>query len=140
MSTREVSNSEDILDSRDVIKRIEELQSERDDLEFMDDQEKPLAERQEEWDESEEGEELKALLALQDEAEGYAPDWRHGATLLRDSYFDESWAEQELQDLGYLPKDLPGIISNNIDWRGVLEDLKQDYTEVDYDGVTYWVR
>ncbi len=138
MSTREVSNSEDILDSRDVIKRIEELQSERDDLEFMDDEEKPLAERQKEFDESEEGEELKALLALQDEAEGYASDWRYGETLIRDSYFKE-YAEQLAEDIGAINRDASWP-NNCIDWERAADELQTDYTSVDFDGVTYWVR
>lgn len=29
---------------------------------------------------------------------------------------------------------------NCIDWDEAAEQLQQDYTEVDFDGVTYWVR
>lgn len=136
---KEISNSDDVIDSRDVIERIDELQEERDNLEFMDDEEKTLEERQEDWDDTEEGEELKALKALQDEMEGYAPDWSYGCTLIRDSYFTE-YCKELVKDIGDLPKNLPGYIENNINWDGVAEDLQVDYTSGEFDGVTYWVR
>lgn len=165
---REISNSEDIVDSRDIIKRIEELQDELDDTlqdaedsvyestdvpgkwgftgcdsDSYDTQDEAIKAAKEyaqtSWDESEEGEELKALKALADECEGYG-DWEYGEALIRDSYMDEDWARQEMEDLGYISKDLPSLIADNINWRGVLEDLQQDYTEVEWDGVTYWMR
>lgn len=154
MSKREISNSDDIVDSRDIIKRIDDLESLRDDWQanhdlpdYVDVSESLAPESWNdeqtdkwiEWEESEDGEELTALKALQDECEGYS-DWRYGESLIRDSYMDESWAEQELKDLGYLLDDLPNLISSNINWKGVLEDLQQDYTEVDWDGVKYWMR
>lgn len=39
-----------------------------------------------------------------------------------------------------MPKELPWYIANHIDWDGVADELKADYTSIDYDGVTYWVR
>lgn len=114
--TREISNSDDVIDSRDVIERIAELQGTND---------------------PETLEELTALLALQDEAEGYAPDWKYGAQLIRDSYFVT--AMQELcDDIGDLPKDLPSYFE--IDWEATARNLQVDYTSVEFDGVTYWVR
>lgn len=156
---RDISNSEDILDSRDIIERINELERERDnwqeDNELPDyipgDSEKDLerikaekwtdeqSDKWTEWDESEEGEELKALLKLQDEAEGYASDWIYGATLIRKTYFVE-YCKDLVNDIGDMPKNLPGYIENNINWQGVADDLEIDYTEVDYDGVEYLVR
>ena len=137
--TDKIENTEDIIDSRDVIERIAELERERDDLEAMDDIEIPLEERLKEWDETEEGEELKALKALADDAEDYAPDWTYGATLIRESYFVE-YCEELVKDIGDMPKELPSYIEDNIDWKGVAEDLKVDYTEVNFDGVTYYIR
>jgi hypothetical protein len=142
--TLDISNSDDVIDSRDVIARIEELQDERNsyalDVENKGEDhvdgeagaKKALAE----WD-AENGAELKTLLALQEEAEGYAPDWRHGASLIRDSYFTD-YAEELIKDIGDLPRDIPHYIS--IDWEKTAENIKVDYTSVEYDGVTYWVR
>jgi hypothetical protein len=80
------SNSDDVIDSRDVIARIEYLRDwiaaagEGDDL---DDAKAELA----------------ALEALESEAEGHASDWRYGETLIRDSYFEE-YMDEMLEDIG----------------------------------------
>lgn len=120
--TDEITNDEDVIDSREIIERIAYLEG------FED----------EDLDEDE-AEELKNLLALQNEAEGYSDDWQYGSTLIRESYFVE-YCKEMLQDIGDLPKDLPWYIESNIDWEGVAEDLKVDYTEVGFDGVSYFVR
>jgi len=121
VKAREISNSDDVIDSRDVIARIEELEGMGID--------KNLALK--------DLDELNALRALQEEAEGYAPDWQHGATLIRDSYF-EDYCEELCKDIGALPQDIPSYIE--IDWAATAENLKVDYTSADFDGVTYWVR
>jgi hypothetical protein len=153
------TNTDDTIDSRDVIARIEELESEREELqdavtaalerrEELEAIEAPtLAEADElglsgsaetalnDWDRGSAGEELAALKALQDEAEGYAPDWHHGTTLIRDSYFNE-YMDELLQDIGDIPKDLPSYLTVTVDY----DALQSDYTAVEFSGVTYWVR
>ena len=132
-STREISNNGDIIDSRDVIARIEALQDERDTME------QTSPEALVEWDNSDEGQELKALLALADEAEGYVDDWKHGAALIRESYFAE-YAEQLAEDIGdYNSRDVKWPYTC-IDWEKAADELRGDYTEVDFSGVTYLVR
>lgn len=144
---REVDNSQDILDSRDIIARLEELEAdlqntydERLDTEdgrtFEDWIESLIADN---TDLSGDALEYKSLKALCDEAEGYAEDWKYGSTLIRESYFTE-YAEELCRDIGDLPKELPSYIECHIDWEGVARDIKTDYTEVDFDGVTYYVR
>ena len=113
-----ISNSDDIIDSRQVIERIEELQG----LDALEDDDK---------------EELLALEELQSEAEGYSDDWKYGVTLIRDSYFTE-YAEELCKDIGDIPKDIPHYIE--IDWEKTAANIQQDYTSVEFDGVTYWVR
>lgn len=131
---REISNSDDVIDSRDVIERIEELQGERDSYEGPDGE--PSAG---EWaaENSDDADELAALEALQEEAEDYCPDWRYGATLIRESYFTE-YCKELLKDIGDLPKDIPNYIV--IDWEATADNIRVDYTEVDFDGETYLVR
>lgn len=141
----EVSNTQDIMDSRDVIERIEELEDdlgawienymEEHDLEELKDDDVP---------ETEDGfweikEELEPIKALAKEADGYAVDWDCGATLIRETYFTE-YAEELCKDIGDLPSDLPWYIESHIDWDGVASDIKMDYTEVDFDGVAYLIR
>lgn len=82
--------------------------------------------------------ELATLLALQDEADSYCSDWEHGMQLIRDSYF-EDYARQLAEDIGAIDTDI-GWPSNCIDWGQATSELQQDYTSVDFDGVTYWVR
>lgn len=112
-----ISNSDDTIDSRDVIERIEELEAEREALaetleetrsahEEAEAAQAAVDEGDEEADhdlasklddlttkleqaQHENGDELKSLKALQDEAEGYC-DWTDGAQLIRDSYFTEA--------------------------------------------------
>ena len=150
--TKEISNSDDVIDSRDVIKRIEELQGERADLKEAADQadadylatvdvggpdeRKDEAALLETWD-GEFGEELKALKSLADDAAGYCSDWKYGAGLIRDSYFTEH-AEELCKDIGDMPREIPHYIA--IDWERTAENIKQDYTAVEYGDVTYWVR
>lgn len=122
------TNTDDVIDSRDVIARIEELEEEQERL--AEAEAGPLPE--------EDTAELAALKALAEEAEGYAPDWNHGATLIRDSYFKE-YAQQLADDIGAIPRDASWPCTC-IDWDQAAHALQQDYTAVEFDGVTYWVR
>ena len=112
-----IDNSADILDSRDIIDRIGWLDNTEDE---------------------EEKAELAQLLALQEEAEGYCPDWKHGATLIRDNYFEE-YAQELAEDIGAIDRNATWPM-NCIDWKEAARLLQQDYTSVDFDGVEYWVR
>lgn len=145
----EVSNSQDVLDSRDVIARLEELRSEREalahDVEDAAASEpdkgvpEGLAEAQAElaeWD-ADNGEELTALEALNKEGENYG-DWQHGETLIRDSYFKE-YAQELAEDTGAIDRNAQWPLMH-IDWDAAAADLQSDYADVDFDGVTYWMR
>ena len=162
----DVNKYEDVLDSRDIIDRIEELEEERtalvDTLSEASEVEAELNEKRsndpdatelenldsakteredaaralEEWD-SENGDELKALKALAEEAEGYG-DWPYGETLIRDSYFKE-YAQELAEETDSIPKGLTWPLTC-IDWDQAARELQYDYTSVDFDGVTYWMR
>ncbi len=121
-TTREISNSDDIIDSRDVIARIEYLEGEVE------------GDNATEEDQAE----LKALKALAEEGEQYAPDWTFGEGLIRNSYFTE-YAEQLAEGIGTIDRNASWPLSF-IDWGAAAEALKQDYTSVDFDGVEYWMR
>jgi len=119
---RTISNEDDVIDSRDVIKRIEELEGERDSFE--------------------DGEELRILKALTEEASG-SPDWEHGETLVRESYFTD-YIKELIHDCYEFPKEFD---SGNWPWRhmavdyeAAAEEAKVDYNEADFDGVTYLIR
>lgn len=131
--TTNVDNITETIDSRDIIARIEELEAERDTYD---------GERGEERDPwtavyPEDAAELAVLHKLATEAEGYAADWHHGEVLIRDDYFTD-YARELLEDCGTIPRDLPWWVE--IDWEATARNVRADYTAVDFDGVTYWIR
>jgi hypothetical protein len=79
-----------------------------------------------------------ALRDLVAEASGYAADWEHGETLIRDSYFKE-YAQELAEDCDMVKGDATWP-NNCIDWNQAARELQMDYTAVDFDGVTYWIR
>lgn len=81
--------------------------------------------------------ELKILEALAKQGEDYAPDWEHGETLIRYSYFTE-YVQELLEDCGEIPKNIPHYIE--IDWETTARNVMSDYTHIDFDGVTYLIR
>lgn len=131
-----ISNYDDIIDSRDVIARIEKLESEQAELvEMLNNGD--ITESEMQAFDKEGGAELDALRELAEEAEQYAPDWNYGATLIRDSYFTY-YVMELLADIGDLPRDIPSYIV--IDEEATAENIKMDYTAVDFEGITYWIR
>ena len=154
MKTNEIENTQDVIDSRDVIERIEELESLlEDDFQCPDcEQSEPVAEfgenevcphcgegvliELEGMFLSEIKTELEALKALSDQCQ-YG-DWDYGAALINDDYFTE-YAQQLAEDIGAISDDLswPG---RHIDWEAAADELKMDYTCVDFDGQDYWIR
>lgn len=117
---REITKYDDIIDSRDIIERIAEL---------MDAGSAP--------DEGPNDDpELEALRALQEDAAH--PDWEYGVSLIRDSYF-RNYAEELADDIGAIDASANWPL-DCIDWNKAANELKMDYTPLDFDGVTYWVR
>ena len=129
-ASKTISNTDDIIDSRDVIKRIEYLEAEVEECE--------LCKAGEGDCEDSDHDEYRALKELAEEAEGYAPDWTFGEALIRDSYF-EDYARELAEDIGAIKGDESWPLSF-IDWERAADALKQDYTSVTFDGVDYWIR
>jgi hypothetical protein len=125
-----IDNFQDVIDSRDVIARIEHLEQLRQpgpvDLgeDNAADQDSLFAE-------------LAALEKLAAEAEQYADDWEYGAQLIRESYFTE-YARELCEETGCVPENLPHYIV--VDWEATARNIKADYTTVDFAGVAYLVR
>lgn len=119
MTTTTISNMDDVIDSRDIIGRIEELtrQCEDDHLDYDDYQE------------------LCTLSDIAEECEDYANDWKYGEQLIRRSYFEE-YMDEMVEDTYELPKGMPYWMSIKLDY----DALEQDYTSVYYDGVEYLIR
>ena len=120
------TNTDDVIDSRDVIKRIEELET---DIE--------IAKEDGEEIDDDDTKELAALKELAEEGEG-SPDWPYGETLIRDSYF-EDYARELAEDCCEMPNS-DQWPQRCIDWEQAARELKMDYMCVDFDGVDYWIR
>ncbi|WP_454735415.1 hypothetical protein [Cupriavidus necator] len=193
---REISKFDDIIDSRDVIKRIEEIDEYEDALttarqayddaldtrsaaiaaldelrieldnaekehgygspqadaaeeqfrlagekqleaeDSLGDAERDLREAESEFTEDLQ-EELKVLRALADQGEGYG-DWSHGETLIHEDYFTK-YAEQLADDIGAIDRNARWPLSH-IDWEAAANELKTDYTSIEFDGETFWMR
>ena len=116
---RTISNLDDIIDSRDIIERIDELENDED----LDDLDK---------------DELKVLQDLAKEGEDYSSDWKYGEALIRDTYF-KNYAMEVAYDFGAInPK--AGWPNTCIDWDQATRELQIDYSIIDYDGIDYWIR
>lgn len=143
MTRNAPSNTDDVIDSRDIIARIEELEEERASFrcteENEDETEHDAKQRAIDWAEEnpDDAEELRILAELAEEASG-SPDWRHGETLIRASYFKE-YAQDLAEDCGMIPDRLAWPLTC-IDWEQAARELAMDYFTVDFDGVKYLIR
>ena len=167
-----ISNTDNVINSRDIIERIDELtgdfQGLVDDIEAAEtDAEREMAfdelatwlighteivpdlealdgitfDDVSEWAESDDAHELKALLALADEAE-CSPDWLYGDTLIHEDYFTD-YIEELINDCYGLPKEFNSgdwpWCHMTIDYAAAADEAKQDYMEVNFDGATYYI-
>jgi len=110
----------DVIDSRDLIALLEELEAMDDEPDALDD------------DELETRDEIREL------AEQGITDWIYGATLIRDDYF-ERYAQEVASDIGAIDKEAGWPLAH-IDWEAAADALKRYYMQVSYLGVDYWAR
>ena len=83
--SNEITNDMDVIDSRDIIERIEELESEFEDYKNTEGNNDCTME---EWGEVDSNAvELIALLTLAEEGEEYSLDWSYGSQLIHRNYF-----------------------------------------------------
>jgi hypothetical protein len=124
MTATEISKFDDLIDIRDVIARVEELR----DIDQPD------------------VDELRELASLNDfleECKGnggdeqWEGDW-YPVTCIRDSYF-KNYAQELAEDIGSIKSEAQWPYTC-IDWGKAARELQMDYTSVEFDGITYWVR
>jgi hypothetical protein len=119
--TDEIRNDADTIDSRDVIERIAALEADADSGELDDEGRAELA----------------SLRKFAEQGENFA-DWIYGETFIRESYF-ETYAKELAESIGAVPSDGSWPLPH-IDWEAAAEALLVDYTDIDFDGVTYYAR
>ena len=64
-------------------------------------------------------------------------EWHNGATLIDENDFEE-YCQELCSDIGDLPKEIPHYIV--IDWEATANNIRADYSEIDYQGTTYLYR
>ena len=128
MTNAEIDLKADVIDVRDLIARVEELESL---IEGEGCEDACGAYR----------DELATLQAILDDLKGYGGDeqWRgdwYPVTLIAESYFTD-YARDLVLDC-YDLKGLPHFV--HIDWELTAREVKVDYSEIEIDGMTYFYR
>lgn len=87
--------------------------------------------------------ELAALETLLSNLKGYGggEQWRgdwYPITLIRDDYF-EDYARELAEDIGANDRNAPWPCQY-IDWEAAADQLKGDYSMVEFEGDSYWYR
>ena len=151
------SSNDKVIDSREVIDRLRELLDEKEAIENeiesikseleetesmteehdtvcrnLDDSRESLRQ----WEE-ENAEELASLESLNEEGESEFSDWSYGTSLINADYFEE-YCQDMLVDCCTLPKNLPHYIV--IDWEATADNLRADYTVIEFEGQTFLAR
>ena len=117
----EISNSENVIDSREVEERIKFLEEEDD------------VDRE---DGSQDMEELKSLRALRENFDGVS--WYDGLILVRGDYFTD-YAAEYAWSIGAIGHNVKWPY-NHINWNDAADELRHDFSPADFDGVEYWVQ
>lgn len=130
---QEISEYADLLDTRDIIERIEWLES--DEAKDTDTYE---AKEIEEF-----AQELTDLMAFMDEMKGYGGDeqWRgdwYPLTLIADNYF-EQYAQELAEEIGDISSEIRWPYTC-IDWEKAARELQVDYSEYTFKDHTFWAR
>jgi hypothetical protein len=138
---------QDYIDTRDLIEKRDELKQQildsfletfehyEDQTECFDDilfEEEEIQDWKEDW--LDEITEICEIEKIEDEL---GSEFEYGVTLVHEDYFEE-YTEELLIDCGYISKDFPSWIE--IDWEATANNVKQDYTEIEYQGETYYGR
>ena len=117
----------DVTDSRDIITRIERVESDLEQARVDGDDTADLEA------------ELKALEEFADEASECAPDWHYGETIIHEDYFTQ-YARELSDELSLGDGAMAQWPFTHIDWEAAADALKVDYSEVEFNGVTYYIR
>ena len=126
--------SDDVFDSRDLLERISEIETEHE----ADDEsgEGPFVNLA--GMTPEELEEYRTLTEFRDEHDGtFGDSFDDGVTFIHEDYFTQAM-EELCEDIGYLPEGAPDWLV--IDWDATADNLRADYTDVEFRGSTYWAR
>jgi hypothetical protein len=140
----DITKYDNIIDVRNIIARIEELEpAVAADGEIDHEYEPAKFAEYVAHSELPEAKELQSFYVLMADLCGNGGDeqWRgdwYPITMIRDSYFKD-YAQELAEDCGMIQAGATWP-NNCIDWDEAADQLRQDYTSVEFHGVTYWVR
>ena len=80
--------------------------------------------------------ELKEIEEINDLENEIGDEFEYGTYLIEEYEF-EDYCEEFCYDVGYVSRDTPQLILNNIDWKGIADDMRQDYSETEFRGTNY---
>ena len=115
----DIHNQLNFIDSRDIVDRYNEIVG---DPEFLD--------------------EATRLEKVIRQGESCSSDWDHGEMLIHEDYFVEYTKEliEDCYDDINTTSDKWPYRHMEIDFEAAANELKQDYTAIDFDGQTYYIR
>jgi hypothetical protein len=88
------------------------------------------------WEEDEDcGGSMVSLVKLREDVN--SSEWSDGVLFIHASYWVK-YVEEMLKDIGEMPSSIPSYIE--IDWDATAENVRADYSAVDFDGGTYYYR
>ena len=119
-----VNSSQDIVNLQDIIERIEELES----IEGIEDIDSNDLEA--------EYLELEVLRSVMGDVGVHRIERR--SMLIRESYFTE-YAQEYARDIGLVGRDFFEWPLNHINWEEAVEELKESFVEVDWDGIKFYI-
>ena len=137
-------NGDDVIDSRDLQEKYEELQAEF--VEGYNNTQRNNKHRHiVDWndDTKELDGELQSLHDEIDEMDSFIQeindygDYEYGTPIIRDYHF-EDYCQEMLKDSGDIPDSFPSYIT--IDWSDTAENLKADYVSAMWGGNEYYIR
>lgn len=134
-------NTRDLIEERDELKGQildnfnETFNAELDDFDEIDEASENIDEDERDnfktyWED--EYQQIEAINEIEDEVGG---EFEYGCTLIEEDDF-EDYVRELLVDRGYISKDLPTWME--IDWEATAENVKKDYSELEYKGETYY--
>lgn len=150
MSTN-VTPNDSRIDSRDVVERVSEI---NDEIEALDERTEAIVTREHRApspsddaelfadisaEREELSEELASLNRLLEQIRDYGEDSaEHGVFLIADSDF-EDYAREFAEDIGAIDDDARWP-ATCIDWAQATRELQMDYTAIEWEGVTFYLR
>ena len=130
LAERREALKQEILDSfLENFPHYEEMTESFEDIRF---EEEEIESWKQDWQE-----EINQITCIDEVEDEIGSEFDFGVTLIPEDDFTD-YVEDLLKGCGYISDDFPSWIE--IDWEATAENVKQDYSELEYEGETYFYR